>query len=83
MFCLLLLGWSCCRFVLRSSGRPDIMAMLRGLISNPWGCAVDEAPWQHYGSSSPGSLTDLLSTGMLDKLTADDVLELLEYCVAR
>lgn len=59
------------------------MAMLRTLISNPWGCTTGVAPAQCLGNSCYGCLTELLSTGLLDKLTANDVLELLEYCVAR
>lgn len=73
-----------CRFALVMNSSQDcIMAMLRTLISNPWGCTTGVAPAQCLGNSCYGCLTELLSTGLLDKLTANDVLELLEYCVAR
>jgi hypothetical protein len=73
-----------CRFAAElNAGRHDTMAMLKTLISSPGAGRPAEATQQCREDSCRCCFKDLLSTGLQDKLTGDDVLELFECCVDR
>lgn len=64
-----------CRFAAAlHPDRADIMVLLKAFISNPW--------WM-YGYSFNTCFKDLCSLGLFDKLTREEVLELLEHCADR